>query len=78
MYMKPIKIQEYEKTLIKQAFDKNPFITKEGLAVELGCSVRTIYRLLNTYNIIERKSRKKLSREEECVKYLKSIGYKFS
>lgn len=76
MYMKPIKIQNFEKSLIKEAINQNPFITKETLAKKMGCSTRTIYRLLKTYKIVNRKPR--LTMEQKCVKYLESIGYKFS
>ena len=56
----------------KQAFEKNPFITRADLAKELGCSERTIYRLLDAYGIVKRKPR--LTEEQRCVKYLKSIA----
>ena len=62
-YRKSPKLQEFEKSLIKEAISKNPFITKDALAKELGCSARNVYRLLNTYNVIKRPLR--LNKEQK-------------
>ena len=75
MYKKPTRTQEFEKKTLKEALNKNPFIKKNDLAKELGCSERTVYRLLNAYNIISKKP--KQTKEQVCVSYLKSIGYQF-
>lgn len=75
MYIKSTKVQELEKTLIKEAITKNPFITKDEIAKQVGVSTRTVYRLLNRYKIIDRKP--KMSMEQKCINYLKSIGYQF-
>lgn len=64
-------------TLIRKAYRRYPYLTDEEIAAVIGCTERTLYRMINTHEIDKEKERGRINKTtREMIGKLRLMGYK--